>query len=65
MRIGRFGQAIAMARALQSLLYGVQVVEPLAFIGAPLLLIAVGAVAAFLPARHASRVDPATTLRAE
>lgn len=56
---------LAMSRALQSLLYGARAVEPLAFIGAPALLIAVGVAAAFLPARRASRVDPATTLRSD
>jgi ABC-type lipoprotein release transport system permease subunit len=40
-------------------------VDPVAFIGAPLALVTVGVIAAFLPARKASRVDPARTLRAE
>jgi ABC-type antimicrobial peptide transport system permease subunit len=53
----------AMSRALQSLLYGVQSSDPAAFIGAPLVLLGVGALAAFLPARRVTRVDPATTLR--
>jgi putative ABC transport system permease protein len=52
-------------RALQSLLYGVPAIDPIAFIAAPATLIAVGALAAFLPARRASRVDPASALRAE
>jgi putative ABC transport system permease protein len=52
-----------MARGLQSLLYGVRSSDPAAFIGAPLVLLGVGVLAAFLPARRASRVDPASTLR--
>jgi predicted permease len=56
---------IAMARALASLLYGVALTDPLTFIGAPLLLFAVGVLAAFIPARRASRIDPAGVLRAE
>ena len=56
---------IAMARALASLLYGVALVDPLTFIGAPLLLFGVGVLAAFIPARRASRIDPAGVLRAE
>jgi predicted permease len=53
------------SRALQSLLYGVTAIDPIAFIAASATLIAVGALAAFVPARRASRVDPASALRAE
>jgi ABC-type antimicrobial peptide transport system permease subunit len=53
------------SRALQSLLYGVAAIDPVAFIAAGGTLVGVGALAAFLPARRASRVDPASTLRAE
>ncbi|HEY5062724.1 MAG TPA: FtsX-like permease family protein, partial [Gemmatimonadaceae bacterium] len=59
------GLGLVASRALQSLLYGVTAVDPITFVGAPLALIAVGALAAFLPAWRASRVDPARTLRAE
>jgi predicted permease len=53
------------SRALQSLLYGVAAIDPVAFIAAAGTLVGVGALAAFLPARKASSVDPASTLRAE
>jgi ABC-type antimicrobial peptide transport system permease subunit len=53
------------AQVLHSLLFGVSGIDPLTFIGAPVLLMLVGALAAFLPARRASRVDPASVLRAE
>jgi ABC-type antimicrobial peptide transport system permease subunit len=57
--------AALAARGLDSLLFGVATMDPVAFIGAPLVLIATGALAAFLPARRVSRIDPASALRAE
>ena len=56
---------LAAAQVLRTLLYGVGSADPLTFIGAPLLLLGVGALAAFLPARRAGRVDPAQVLRSE
>ena len=56
---------LAVTRLLEALLYGVRAADPLTFIGAPMLLLAVGAVASLLPARRASRVDPARVLKAE
>ena len=53
------------AQVLRTLLYGVGAGDPMTFIAAPVLLVLVGAVAAFLPARRAGRVDPAGVLRAE
>jgi ABC-type lipoprotein release transport system permease subunit len=62
--LGLFIAALA-SRGLESLLFGVHAMDPIAFFGAPALLLVVGMLAAFLPARRASRVDPASTLRAE
>lgn len=56
---------VASAQVLHTLLFGVGSVDPLTFLGAPIVLMAAGAIAAFLPARRASRVDPASVLRAE
>jgi macrolide transport system ATP-binding/permease protein len=55
----------SVGRLLQTLLFGVEPGDPLTFVGAPLLLLTVGAVASFLPARRASRVDPARVLKTE
>lgn len=55
--------ALLMARLLASLLYGVGAADPIAYGAAGLTLIAIGIVAAWLPARRASRVDPAVVLR--
>jgi putative ABC transport system permease protein len=57
------GAAVGLARLLQSLLYGVTVRDPLTFVGAPILLSLVAFLAAWLPARRASRVDPIQALR--
>ena len=57
--------AAAAARGLSSLLFGVSAFDPVAFVAAPALLVAIGALAAFLPARRASRIDPARAFRAE
>jgi predicted permease len=57
--------SVAAARGLGALLYGIPGVDLVAFLGAPLVLVMVGALAAFLPARKAIRVDPASALRAE
>ena len=55
--------ALVLTRVLASLLYGVERTDPLAMTGAVTLLLVVGMAAAFLPARRASRTDPALVLR--
>ena len=57
--------AVALARAASGLLYGVRATDPAAYVGAALLLGAVAAAAAAVPARRATRLDPARTLRDE
>ena len=56
--------AAAGVRLLQTFLFGVEPLDPIAFGGAALLLGAVGLVAAYVPARRATRVDPLSALRA-
>jgi ABC-type antimicrobial peptide transport system permease subunit len=57
--------ALALTRALASLLYGVSATDPLAFAAGAVALGLVAAVASWLPARQAARVDPMITLKAE
>jgi putative ABC transport system permease protein len=57
--------ALALARWLASLLYGIGALDPAAFTLAPLLLALAAAAAAGVPAWRASRVDPMSALRRE
>jgi predicted permease len=54
-----------LSRVLSGLLFGVSRIDPLTFLGWPLLLTAVAALAAWVAARRASSVDPADALRHE
>ncbi len=54
---------LVFARLLASLLYGVGRADPAALAGAVIALVLVGMVAALVPARRASRTDPAVVLR--
>ena len=57
--------AIATAKILSGILYGVGAFDPIAFTVAPLVLITAALIATWLPARRATRVDPVQALRAE
>ena len=57
--------AFFAAKLFTSILYGVRPHDLLTFIAVPFFLALVAAFAAYLPARHASQVDPSTTLRFE
>lgn len=59
------GGALGASRLLRGILYGSSVVDPVTFVGVPLLLTAVAALASWLPARRASGVDPLEALRQE
>jgi predicted permease len=54
-----------LARVLESLLVDTGALDPLAYGAASLLLVAVAAMACYLPARRATRVDPLIALRYE
>ena len=59
------GTGLTAARAMSTLLFGVPPWDPLAIAAAGVLLTLTALGASYLPARRASRVDPASTLAAE
>ena len=57
--------AVAAGRALRSILFALQPSDPVTITWAAVVLVGVGAFAAFLPARRATNVDPMEALRYE
>jgi predicted permease len=57
--------AIAATRALSGLLYGVAAVDAPTFVAMASLMLVIGGLAAYVPARRASRVDPCESLRSD
>jgi ABC-type antimicrobial peptide transport system permease subunit len=64
---GAIGVAASLlaARFLATLLFGIGTFDPVTLIGAPLALGVAAWLAAYLPARRASRADPLVALRSE
>jgi putative ABC transport system permease protein len=61
------GAAVALlaARLVASILYGVAATDPLTFATVAAILVVLGLVACYLPARRATRIDPVLVLREE
>lgn len=55
--------AFGLSRYMASLLFGVAALDPVVFVGVPLLLAIVALLAVWIPAVRASRVDPLRAIR--
>jgi ABC-type lipoprotein release transport system permease subunit len=57
--------AVGLARAMSSLLFGIEPLDPLAYVAATGVIVGAAALAVYLPARRAAMIDPIETLKAE
>jgi predicted permease len=62
---GGLAAAFAVTRLMQSLLFGVEAIDPFTFAMVPVLLLLAALGATYLPARRAAGIDPAVSLRSE
>jgi putative ABC transport system permease protein len=59
------GSALALNTIMQRMLFGVTATEPSAYLAVSALLITIAALAAYVPARRATRIDPSVALRCD
>jgi ABC-type antimicrobial peptide transport system permease subunit len=57
--------ALSVTRLMQNLLVGVEPTDPVTFVSIAALFLSVAFLAAYVPARRATRVDPVVSLRWE
>jgi predicted permease len=63
--VGGVAAAIASTRFLSTLLYDVSAVNPVVFAGMSLMMLGVGILASYMPARRASMVNPVESMRSD
>ena len=59
------GAALVSTRFLSTLLYDVRTVDPVVFAGMSLMMLCVGLLASYMPARRASNVNPVESMRSD
>ena len=59
------GGAALLTRLMESQLFGVTALDPVTYVAVAAVLVVTGALAGYVPARRATRVDPMAALRAE
>jgi putative ABC transport system permease protein len=57
--------SIPVGLAIESQLYGINGIDPTAYVGVSVVLLSVAALAGYLPARRATKIDPMVALRCE
>jgi putative ABC transport system permease protein len=57
--------SLGLTKLLASLLYGVTATDPITFAATPVILLAAAALACWMPAHRAARIDPVVALRQE
>ncbi|HKP28950.1 MAG TPA: FtsX-like permease family protein, partial [Gemmatimonadales bacterium] len=57
--------AVGTTRLLSTLLFGVKAVDPIVFAAMAAMMVGMGMLASYVPARRASNVDPIETLRSD
>ena len=62
--VGLIG-ALSLTRVMGAILFNVSPTDPATYAGVTVLLLAIGLLASYLPARRAAMVDPVEALRAD
>ncbi len=57
--------ALSVSRLIASMAFGVAAIDPIAYAAAPLVLLSVALLAAFVPAMRAAGTNPVSALRAD
>ncbi len=57
--------SVVLTRVVTSYLVGVSATDPVTFVGVPIVLLGIAALASYLPARRAATIDPVRALREE